>query len=308
MTTLVRRGALALCAAAAAFGATALPAQAAHPGHERQKVSLRFSAVAGDAPVRCGAPISSLGTTSQDAQLLDLRFYVSSVRLIRRDGRETALKLAKNSSFRVTSGGSGVTLIDLEDGTGACVEGTPGTNASVRGTVPHGKYVGLRYTVGVPYALNHTDSVGARAPLNSAAMAWSWQFGRKYAKIEVGDPGGATGAWTEHAFLVHLGSTGCEGNPATGETVRCAADNRAAVKLARFNPRRQQIAVDVKALVARNDITVNQADAPGCMSGPTDPECEGVFGALGIDWSLDGTGKGASPSGTRQTVFRAIAR
>ena len=41
------------------------------------------------------------------------------------------------------------------------------------------------------------------------------------------------------------------------------------------------------------------------MSGPTDPECEGVFGAFGIGWKADGTGNGASRHA--QTVFRAIA-
>lgn len=260
-----------------------------------QKVDIRFTAVAGDQPVACGTPIEGLGTTAQPAQLQDLRFFVSEVKLITRGGKAVPVKLGKNSTYRVTRDGIGVTLIDLENGTGNCaVDGTPGMNAVVRGTAPAGKYVGARWTVGVPFALNHTDAPATPAPLNSAAMAWSWQGGRKFTKIELTDPGGATGTWKAKTFFVHLGSAGCTGNPATGQTVSCTAPNRPAIRLKKFNPAKQQVAVDVQAMVAGSDVTVNGGNAPGCMSAPTDPECAGVFAAFG----LKGT----------QTVFKAIAR
>ena len=200
-----------------------------------------------------------------------------------------------------------MTLIDLENGTGSCAEeGTAGTNASVRGTVPHGKYIGVRYTIGVPFELNHTDAPAAPAPLNSAAMAWSWQGGRKFTKIEVTDPGGATGTWSAKTFFVHLGSAGCTGNPATGQTVECRYANRSSVRLKRFDSSKQQIAVDLKALLAGNDITANRADAPGCMSGPTDPECAGVFGSFGHRLASRRQRQRRLSGTNAQTVFRAI--
>jgi uncharacterized repeat protein (TIGR04052 family) len=278
-------GALALALTLAAAPAQAKP----------QKVDIEFAAVAGEAPVACGTAIEGLGATAQAAQLQDLRFFVSEVALIRRGGKAVPLKLAKNSAYRVTRGGAGVTLIDLEDGTGSCsVDGSAGLNAVVRGTVPEGRYAGVRWTVGVPFALNHTDAPAVPAPLNSAAMAWSWQAGRKFTKIEFADPNGATGNWRAKTFFVHLGSAGCQGNPATGATVSCAASNRPQVRLKRFDPARQRVAVDVRAMLAGNDITVNGGNAPGCMSGPDDPECANVFRAFGL------AGK--------QTVFRAIKR
>jgi len=271
-----------LAALAAALG-LATPAWA----HD-QKVAITFAAVAGDQPVSCGTPIAGLGTTGAAAQLADLRFFVSDVRLLRRDGRAVAVKLAKNA-YQVTRGGQGVTLIDLEDATGACAaEGTPATNALVRGTVPHGEYRGVRWTLGVPSALNHTDSPASPAPLNSAAMGWSWQSGRKFTKIELTDPGSGT-PWASKTFFVHLGSAGCTGNPATGKTVECAAPNRPTVKLKRFDPAEQVVAVDVKALTAGDDVTATG----GCMSMPGAPECAGVFGAFGL-------------GGKPQTLFRAI--
>ena len=295
-----------------ACGLTVAAAASAHAASKRQKVDLRFAAVAGTSPVSCGTAIQGLGTTSQPAQLLDLRFYVSDVRLIRKDGRSVRVKLAKNSRYRYSKGNRSVTLIDLENGTGKCAEGTPGMNAAVKGTVPRGRYSGVSWTTGVPFALNHSDTPAAPAPLNDPGLAWSWQSGRKFMKIEVGQPDGAT--WAAPAFFVHIGSTGCEGNPATGQTVKCSAPNRAKVKLAKFKAKRQKIAVDVRKLVAGNDVTVNQGGAPGCMSGGTDAECSQVFGALGMeltggdDMDMDMPMAMGSHAAHKQTVFRAIKR
>ena len=278
--------------------------------HEKdtKHVDIEFAARAGATPVGCGTAIPGLGSTAQSARLKDLRFYVSEVALVTRSGRKVPVKISAGRPFRAAGVGGAVTLIDLENGSGSCAEdGTKATNAHVRGTVPAGKYVGARWTVGVPFGQNHTDLAAAPAPLNLAAMGWGWQIGRKFVKIEVTDPAGPTGTWAANTFFVHLGSTGCTGNPASGEPVKCAAGNRANVRFSTFDPARQKVAVDLKALVAGNDITVNRADAPGCMSEQTDPECSGVFRALGIGWRADGSGSGLSPS-NKQSLFRLIAR
>lgn len=300
-----------LAAAAIAAGCALAGTATAHGDHHHtttQKVTLRFVAVAGSTPVTCGTPITGLGTGSTDAQLQDLRFYVSNVLLVRTNGTTVPLTLATSSRFNLARGGNRVTLIDLENGRGACTSGDAATNAVISGTVPTGTYVGARMYMGVPYPLNHTDTTTAPAPLDITAMTWSWQSGRKFAKIEVTDPGTGT-PWATRSFFVHLGSTGCAGNPATGATVNCTDSNRMSIRFAKFNPTRQRIAVDLRALLAGNDITVNRAGAPGCMSGPTDPECGPVFDAMQIDWRADGGGTGASIArGSQQRLFRVIAR
>ena len=309
-----------LLAAAAASLSLAAPAVAAD-GSTVKKVDVAFAAMAGAKPVACGTAIAGLGTTGQAAQLKDLRFYVSDVKLLRSNGSAVPVSLA-DSSFSVTKPAGAVTLIDLENGTGACAEeGTKATNAHVRGTVPAGRYTGLSYTVGVPAALNHTDVAGAPAPLNLAAMGWSWQLGRKFLKIETADP----------TFMVHLGSTGCTGNPATGHT-KCTNANRVAVRLRSFDPSRQQVAVDVKALLTGSDLSAGMGsmdgtsgtsamggmsgmasasamdmdEMSGCMSGPGEMGCGPVFRSLGLSWSNTSGGGAASPA--KQTVFRAMAR
>ncbi len=306
MKQLVRSGSVALCAAAGLAGVLSAPALA---HDDPQSVNIRFAAVAGDQPVACGTPVEGLGSTAQAAQLQDFRFFVSDVKLIRANGKAVAVKLAKNSAYRYTRKGVGVTLIDLENGTGSCsVDGTKGMNASVKGTVAHGEYVGASWTVGVPFALNHTDAAATPAPLNSVAMGWSWQIGHKFTKIEVSDPGGSTGSWSSKTFYVHLGSAGCEGNPASGEAVKCGAPNRALIRLKTFDPAKQQVAVDLKAILAGADVTANQSGAPGCMSEQTDPECGSVFESFGIDWKADGSGTGKSSMSSGQTIFKAIKR
>lgn len=292
----------------------------ARSAKKRQRVAIEFAAVAGSTPVACGKEIGGLGTTGRSAQLTDLRFFVSDVRLLRRDGRAVTVRLAADSAFRVTRGTAAVTLIDLENGRGGCADGTKATNAFVRGTVPPGDYVGARWSVGVPFALNHSDATTAPAPLNSAAMAWSWQVGRKFTKIEVSDPGAGAGApWASRTFFVHLGSTGCSGNPATGETARCSAANRPEIALRRFDAARQRVAVDLKALLAGVDVTVNGGGAGGCMAGMTDPECAPIFKAFGLraptgggmemgDGMAMGALGAAASAAPKQTVFRAIRR
>ena len=290
---------------------------------KRQPVDLAFSAVAGNRPVTCGSPITGLGSTARTAVLSDLRFYATDVKLITRSGRAVPVKLDRDSAFQVTRKSGSVTLIDLENAKGACAaEGTPATNAHVRGTVPAGQYVGARWTVGVPFALNHSDLTSAPAPLNLAAMGWSWQVGRKFLKIELTDPTATPAApmamrqmdmpmeptaGPSSTFLAHVGSTGCTGNPAAGASVKCTTPNEANIRLNKFNAKTQRVAVDVGALVAGQDVFYNHGDAPGCMSGPTDPECGGVFRSLGIGWNADGNGNGISPSNP-QTLFRAIQR
>jgi uncharacterized repeat protein (TIGR04052 family) len=273
-------------------------------------VELQFAAMAGNTAIGCGSTVTGLGSTAATGNVKDFRFYISQVKMIRADGVEVPLTLTANDSWNYTAGADSVTLVDLENASGDCptATGTTGTNAVVKGTVPAGTYTGVKMTMGVPFSMNHTDWANpttTKAPLDIQSMAWNWQGGRKFAKIEVTNP-----AWTSPTFNFHLGSTGCIGNPATGTQVSsCSAPNRMDVKFATFDPATQKIAVDIKPLLDGTNVTINQAAATGCMSGGTDPECLNVFKALAIDWKADGTGTGLPINGgAAQTLFRAIAK
>lgn len=272
-----------------------------------QDVSVSFAAVAGLTPVDCSTNLTGLGTTAASGGLRDLRFYISNVKLVRDDGALVPLSLSATDNFNATVGSDAVTLIDLEDKTGSCVDSnnTEATNASINGTVPAGTYTGIRMTLGVPFAINHTDQTAGLevtpAVINNAVnpgMAWSWAGGRKFTKIEVSN---ATD-WTAAVFNVHLGSTDCTGtNPAAGEVDSCTNPNRLDFGFDAFNPTTQRIALDVAALLGGNDVTINGGGPTGCMSGTTDPECPAVFERLGIDL---GTGLTTDPAS--QQVFKVV--
>lgn len=309
----------------------ALPGLAnAHSGHDHsqkqakkskkakkskiQKVRIGFTALNGSQKVTCAKPIAGLGTTSRSAKLHDLRFYVSGVQLLKRGGGAVKVKLSKGSKWSYTKGNSAVTLIDLENGAGSCATaGTKAMNSLVKGTVPKGKYVGVRYSVSVPQSPNHTDLTAMPSPLNITAMGWSWQFGRKFMNIELGQDTGPD--WASKIYYLHLGSTDCVGNPAAGEKAKCALPNRNQITLRKFNPAKQKVAIDFKRLYAGVDIAGKPMDGGemgdhgdmggmmamhGCMSGTDSPDCGPLFKALGL--------KLGTKSKTAQTAFRVVRK
>lgn len=243
-----------------------------------QPVSISFALTKDGQPAACGAPLGRLGSNKVAAKLRDARFYVQDVALIDAAGKATPVKLAVNEWQT-----GPVALLDFENGADGCVGGKP-MNGVVTGAVPPGKYVGLSFAVGAPPALNHTSIEKAPAPLDSAAMNWSWQTGRKFMKVEVDPKGGVTKPDGTKAptWFLHLGSTECSGNPATGEPASCKRSNRAPLSFPAFDPATQAVALDLGVLFGGSNLSKDQGAAVGCMSGPTDADCPPVFARLGL--------------------------
>jgi uncharacterized repeat protein (TIGR04052 family) len=286
-----------LCPAAAAGTATKLP------------VEITFALTDHGREVGCGAPLSGLGTGSADATLQEARFYVYDVKLIDSKGQRVAVALAPGDWQYAD-----VALLDFKDARGgraACSANAPAKNTIVSGTIPKGTYTGLEFSVGVPIeatvegksvVLNHSNAETAPAPLDIAGMSWSWQAGRKFIMIEVEPKGGlkrADGA-RARSWMVHLGSTGCKGNPATGEIASCSRPNRFTVTFDRFDRQKQTVALDLGTLFQGSDLAFDKAGANGCMSAIDDPECPAIFSALGLN--LDETKPGAGDAGGQARV------
>lgn len=242
-------------------------------------VSIAFALAAGDQPAGCGRAIDGLGSPARRMQLADARLYVHDVALIDRAGQRVAVHLT-DSPWQL----NGVALVDFEDATGAC-HGSAATNRAVIGTVPAGDYAGLSFVIGVPAPLNHTSPVTQAAPLDVVAMGWSWQAGRKFVKIELDPEGGVARAAGRPGatWHLHLGSTGCVGDPAKGEAVACSTPNRVTIAFPAFDAEHQQVVLDLAALFQGSDLGRDGGGALGCMSGPEDPECPPVFRQLGVN-------------------------
>lgn len=236
-------------------------------GPAQGPVAIRFAATANGAPLAC---------TSPGVALTDLRFFVHDVVLLTDDGESLPVTLDAAAPWQ----NSQVALVDLENGTASCETGSPATHTIVTGRAVRGKIAGLRFTLGVPFALNHADPALAAPPLDQTGMHWHWQAGYKFmrAGIRQGD----------HQSFLHLGSTGCAGR--IGKVTGCEQPNRVIVTLTGFDPAKDIVGIDLGALFG------DAPDAPvrACQSEPDNPNCAAMFAAMGL---------GASP----QQVFRRVA-
>lgn len=264
----VTRIALFVLACAAAVGCS----------ESRTRVEIPFQASYGGEAIACG--------TEADVVLTDLRFYLYGVHLIDAAGASRAVELVDDEAWQR----DGLAFIDLEDGSGRCLNGTAEVNAAIRGSVPAGSYVGIGFTLGVPFELNHGDPLLADAPLGDADMHWHWRGGYKFlrAGIRTRDDG----------FWLHLGSTGCAG------TIRnitgCTAANRVAVLLDGFVPGRDVVDVDLSALA--NGQALGDGMPTDCSSGPAERSCVPAFRSLGLDHA------GGTAAGSQQVFVSRAAR
>lgn len=240
-----------------------------------ESVTLRFEGVVGDRPAACGQTYEGIGTRDSTLTLLDFRLFVHDVRLVTADGREVPVELTEDGRWQQED----VVLLDFEDGTDACSNGTAATNDAVRGTVSEpGPFTGIRFRFGVPAALNHGDASRARPPLDSTAMFWSWNGGYKFLRVDARTSGLPDG------YLLHIGSTGCEGD-GRGNVTGCVQENRVDIALDGFDPTARAVAVDLGALLAESDLEADAGGPPGCMSGFDDLDCGPVFHALGLPFA-----------------------
>jgi|CXWL01.1.fsa_nt_gi uncharacterized repeat protein (TIGR04052 family) len=304
------------------FGILATEAGATSPalmGADICGKQLVLGAKPGAAPTDPTTPISG--------QIRDLRFYISNVQLVDHYGNTHPVALDE-SAYQ----SKGVALLDFENSTAAvttaltanqCLSGNTATNTKITGKVlsgPH--YHGVTFTLGVPsmslgtvkVSLNHSDATAAPAPLMSPGMAWSWQSGRKFAKIEFIPVGGlftgttAIPATTPNAatWFMHLGATGCNLNPATGDTITadyaCAQPNVVHYDLDNgaflddvTGAATQKVVLSLLELFKTADLTQVTPMPPGCMSGQTDTDCPEIFKAFQLS--------NGHATGTPSTVF-----
>lgn len=245
-------------------------------------VSIPLTAQVGDRPFVCGETYTGLGADGGEWEAQDLRFYVHDVALITESGDEVPVELEDDGRFQ----NGAVALLDFEDGCGEM--GNADLNTTIRGVVPTGDYVGVRFRMGVPDEFNHANAATASAPLNLTDMWWNWNGGYKFLRVE-----GPTSVFA--GWRIHLGSTGCEGDMLGNAT--CTTPNRPEIRLTGFDPTTEAFVVDVEAGMSGASLGNTDETAPGCMSQPMDPDCTPIFSNLGLPHM------GESSAGQR--LFRA---
>jgi uncharacterized repeat protein (TIGR04052 family) len=221
-------------------------------------VDIRFLATWNGEPLDCNSAAPALS---------DLRFYVSDPQLIDSEGRIHDVRFATEMPWQ----NDAVALIDLENGEAACTNGTPEVFEQLVGVARAGEYRGLRFTVGVPFSLNHANPLTAGPPLDDADMHWHWRSGYKFLRAGIRSE--------DDGFWIHVGSTGCEGT--VGHITGCRSPNRVQIELPEFTPGKSAVAIDLAALAAGTNLEDGEPD--DCSSGPAETSCVGAFAALGIN-------------------------
>ena len=221
------------------------------------KIEVPFAATFAGAPLDCAG--------GERVAMTDLRFYVHKLRLEDADGQFHNIELSVDDWQQPD-----LAFLDLEDGSGNCINGTSAVNDVVRGSVTGRDFRALEFTLGVPFSRNHGDPLLAIAPLGDADMHWHWRGGYKFLRAGIKND--------TDSFWLHLGSTGCEG------TIRnitgCSAPNRVTVRIDDYQPG-VPVQIDLARLVAGG--VLGDSAPSDCSSGPAEDDCKVAFAALGLD-------------------------
>lgn len=222
-------------------------------------VEIPFIATWQGKPVDC---------SSESTTLTDLRFYVSNPQLLNKSGEAVDVRFATEYDWQ----NDAVALIDLENGEGSCMNGTSHVRSAVIGVTRADQFKGLRFTIGVPFRVNHEDPSRAEPPLNNADMHSQLNTGYKFLRA---------GIRTEtDGFWIHAVSAGCEGT--VGYITGCDYPNRIEVYLPDFVPGQSSVRIELAELL--NGIDLTDSKPNDCSSEPSEETCVGPFAALGIDF------------------------
>jgi uncharacterized repeat protein (TIGR04052 family) len=239
-------------------------------------ITIRLQAMVGAVPFQCGQEYPGVGTSGARISASDFRFYVHNVRLVNARGDTVRVGMAPMAPWQDKD----VSLVDFENGAATCANGTPETHPEITVLAPAGQYRGVAFTMGVPFARNHGDLTTQGPPLSLSRLFWSWNAGYKFLRV---DMRAAQGDSAASAWVIHLGSTGCQVATGAKAPTSCSQTNRPEIALTGFDPSRDVIVADLAALLSRSDLRRNQAQtAMGCMSAPNDADCGGLFASLGL--------------------------
>jgi len=257
-------------------------------------ITLDFRGLVDGEPFACGREYTGIGTSASSFEPLDFRLYLHDFAVVTPDGEEVPVVPVQDARWQR----DGFALLDFEDGTAACETGSPTTHTTVElYDESASEIAGIAFSIGLPASENHLDAATAPAPLNEPGMWWSWRGGYKFVRADVRTASGTP-------FYFHLGSTSCEGTPATGFS--CGKGNIPRITIDGLDPDDQEIGVDLARLYDGVDITAVPDFASdfvaGCMAFSGDPECPGMFAALGMAF------ESAPAPSDPQSMFRAEVR
>lgn len=248
-------------------------------------VTIRFKGTVGSEAFDCSKTYANVGTQNTTIQPTDFRFFVQDLALIDDKGQEVPVQLETRGPWQSKD----VALIDFENATGTCGNGSVETNTEIVGTVPKGNYNGIVFSNGVPESLNHADPTTVSDPLKTYAnLSWGWLFGYRFLIGELvvadGAAAGDVDAGEPIASWLHLGSTECSnqsledgGVDFAQPPISCARANRNKIRLDNYKIAESVIVADLAGIFANSDVSVSQ----GCHG--SGEACPPLWSGVGLD-------------------------
>jgi uncharacterized repeat protein (TIGR04052 family) len=143
----------------------------------------------------------------------------------------------------------------------------------------------LRFTLGVPFSLNHQNPLLQKSPLNVPNMFWVWQTGHKFFRLDMEEVNNLD---QKDNWLFHLGSTGCKAPSALrAPKQRCDKGNQVSITLDIAGKEFEKVSLDLAQLFSGLMITEENS----CQSGSYNDSCLPLFKNIGLI------------EGDKQTVF-----
>lgn len=126
----------------------------------------------------------------------------------------------------------------------------------------------IRFTLAIPFGLNHQNPLTQKSPFNVPSMFWVWRTGHKFLRLEM--------VSDDDSWLFHLGSTGCLAvSPVRSPAEECRQPNRFQFEFA-FDSENPELLLDLSQLLTQVRLTSEKS----CQSGPENPHCRQVLANL----------------------------
>jgi uncharacterized repeat protein (TIGR04052 family) len=215
--------------------------------------------------IHFGVRMDGEAGSSAAVTVRNVQFYVHDVQLLDAAGRPHPFRLDAVAPWQSAE----VALVDLgrsgETICSATIRGTPALSTDQT-------YTGIRFSIGVPFELNHANPLAAAAPLDRSELFWTWQSGHKFLRVDLVDAG------REWSF--HLGSTGCTSASAVRPPAApCTQSNVMRVEITGIDPLRQSIQLQLHEFVS----SMRAAEHAICTGDYAhNPACADVFAKTGL--------------------------
>ena len=129
----------------------------------------------------------------------------------------------------------------------------------------------VRFTLGVPFEINHLNPISQPSPLNLPSMFWIWQTGHKFLRLELA-------SHHEH-WLFHLGSTGCKSMSAMrAPQNNCLYPNRFMYELPLVKNVQDNFALNIDLAGLLKNIELSALSS--CQSEQDNKSCQQLFNNL----------------------------